>query len=304
MSTFPASPERSQPVRLAVFGQKRSIPWRRNGVASAGPLKWIILGQYFMLRCVWAALPPAESGASAGAVAPGVEAHDMHVSWLRGGLACPNLSAAIDLHKTGREYFEKKQFEEAHQSFKRAYALCPDPIILWNMARCEQELGHPQEAQKLYRRFVEDTGGNVELAPQREAAIRHLQELSQAPPPGGVRLDGLDKARFWPGVALVSLGAGGLASAAVLFSRLSYENEQFDSTTEESSKRMARDQAQEFSKGAIAALVVGGSCLAAGAVLTGLGVARARGPKKQNLKPTMAMMLAPPGGMIFAQWRF
>ena len=52
----------------------------------------------------------------------------------------------------GRQHFDLGEYKEALESFKLAYRNFEDPTILFNIAQCERQLGHKEEAVAFYRR--------------------------------------------------------------------------------------------------------------------------------------------------------
>ena len=61
------------------------------------------------------------------------------------------ITEKINYQNEGVEYFLKKQFKEAKQSFRKAFQTDPtNPINLFNMARVCEELGELEQAEDFY----------------------------------------------------------------------------------------------------------------------------------------------------------
>jgi tetratricopeptide (TPR) repeat protein len=81
--------------------------------------------------------------------------------------------AARALFEEGRIAFEKARYAEALERMERAYSLAPIPDLLYDIARCHEQLGHTADAISAYERYVA-------LAPpsqEREVVTRHVAGL-------------------------------------------------------------------------------------------------------------------------------
>jgi tetratricopeptide (TPR) repeat protein len=87
-------------------------------------------------------------------------------------------------HEEGRRAFAERRFAVALDHFQTAYALAPFPDLLFNIGRCQEELGRLAEAIDTYRRYLA-------VAPpgERDALQQLVTDLaarlarSPAPPP-------------------------------------------------------------------------------------------------------------------------
>ena len=81
------------------------------------------------------------------------------------------------LYREGKEAFDAGRLQEALAAFTRAHALSGLPELLINMAQCERGLGRPQEALRLFERFIAEAPDHR----LRPAAERTLEELRAIP---------------------------------------------------------------------------------------------------------------------------
>ncbi len=92
-------------------------------------------------------------------------------------------------------YRRAHDIEGARAKFAQAYSLEPRPEVLWNLAICELEAGHAEEAILHFRSYARDPEARaslVELLPELLAKARaNLGALRiVAPPEAAVRIDG------------------------------------------------------------------------------------------------------------------
>jgi tetratricopeptide (TPR) repeat protein len=104
---------------------------------------------------------------------------------------------AQDLLQQGNEHFRAGRFAEAMRAYREAHQLFPSPKLLFNIARCEENLGHRSQAMVNLRGFLK-------LAPEADPAIRAEAEqrtaelarvlagvdVSALPPNAAVAVDG------------------------------------------------------------------------------------------------------------------
>jgi hypothetical protein len=85
-------------------------------------------------------------------------------------------SAASHFERGARAY-ESGRFDEAIASFEHAYALDPEPILLFNIAQAYRRLGNTEQALHHYRRYHDSAPPN---APDQADAERRIVELEAA----------------------------------------------------------------------------------------------------------------------------
>src|SRR5438874_8472537 len=63
-------------------------------------------------------------------------------------------SKARDLYRRGTQHYNLAEYDKALDAFKEAYRNFEDPIFLFNIGQCERQLGHKEEAVRLYRSYL------------------------------------------------------------------------------------------------------------------------------------------------------
>jgi tetratricopeptide (TPR) repeat protein len=82
----------------------------------------------------------------------------------------------------GRRQFDAGAYEVALEHLQRAYALAPYPALLFNIARCFEELGRVGAAVDAYERYLA-VQSEDHSARERLAALRRQLATGTAPPP-------------------------------------------------------------------------------------------------------------------------
>lgn len=97
--------------------------------------------------------------------------------------SCDDAPECQRLAAEGVEHFSAGRFTEAQLSYERAYALRPDPVLLYNLGRAMHKAGQLEQAGQYYKRFL-DAGAAGDAAQQRKAE-QYLAEVRKetAPPP-------------------------------------------------------------------------------------------------------------------------
>jgi tetratricopeptide (TPR) repeat protein len=75
--------------------------------------------------------------------------------------------------QAGRESFDAGRWEEALTHFEKAYELSPRPVLLYNIAKAQDNLGQLRDARATYKRFL----AAVPDASNRGAVERRVAEL-------------------------------------------------------------------------------------------------------------------------------
>ena len=99
---------------------------------------------------------------------------------------CESNRACHDLYKDAKKLYKERQFAEAAEKFKQAYAVTPDPKLLFNIGRVSHKGGNAAEAVLYYRQFLasDSLDQDEESKAQKEKAKWYLAELeTQAPAP-------------------------------------------------------------------------------------------------------------------------
>jgi hypothetical protein len=88
----------------------------------------------------------------------------------------------------GQKRFKKKNLVGALESFKRAYQSYPLPLMLFNIGRVYEEMGHLPKALETYERFVEtgkDDGDGLKKVKAIKKKLERWVELSITSAPTG-----------------------------------------------------------------------------------------------------------------------
>lgn len=88
-------------------------------------------------------------------------------------------SLAKEKFTEGRREFAAANFPRALELFKEAYKLAPYPDLLYNIGRCEEQIGHFRAALDAYERYLAVNPG-LEEAKERADRMRAL--IAEQPP--------------------------------------------------------------------------------------------------------------------------
>jgi tetratricopeptide (TPR) repeat protein len=92
--------------------------------------------------------------------------------------ATPNKTQAAELFKKGADAYLHGDFAGAIKLLDEAYALDPQPVLVYNMARAHEGLGHVDEAIALYERYLAEDPASTDRGAieQRLATLREQRE--------------------------------------------------------------------------------------------------------------------------------
>jgi tetratricopeptide (TPR) repeat protein len=90
-------------------------------------------------------------------------------------------SLAREKFDEGRRQFAAADYPGALQLFKESYQLAPHPDLLFNIGRCQEQMGHYREALDAYQRYLAVNPGDDEA--QRHAAEMRARASEEPPPP-------------------------------------------------------------------------------------------------------------------------
>jgi len=93
-----------------------------------------------------------------------------------------NRAEARAHHELGKVHFEQHRYRDALQEFKRAFDLAPLPDLLYNIGRCQEQLGQLAPAAESYRRYLA-ARQNAEDRGELEAHIQALDKMAGATTP-------------------------------------------------------------------------------------------------------------------------
>lgn len=198
-----------------------------------------------------------------------------------------------------RELYAEEKFDEAIAAFESAYALKPEPNILYNIGRIHEKKGEFEQATDYYERFVNEP--DIKLAARQDAlarikalrevlAMRAEQEArdkgseprtdsqssttTSSTTPTDQPLDTspveppvAQKPGIVPMVTLVGLGAGSLIVGGIFARRTQVAHEQYEQTTDLEESCMLRAQGRRDAIIADAGLIAGVALIATGVTL-------------------------------------
>jgi tetratricopeptide (TPR) repeat protein len=92
-------------------------------------------------------------------------------------IAAPALAqeSAEDLYRRGSTAYREGRFNEAADLLERAYALQPEPILLYNLARARESAGDVQGAYDAYTRFLAEAPADAEQRPRVTGRVEVLR---------------------------------------------------------------------------------------------------------------------------------
>jgi hypothetical protein len=79
---------------------------------------------------------------------------------------------------SGQRLYDVGEFARALEEFKASYLASDDPVLLFNMAQCQRQLGQGVEASRLYRNYLRRRPD----APNRAEVERRIEELRATTP--------------------------------------------------------------------------------------------------------------------------
>ncbi len=112
----------------------------------------------------------------------------------------------------GVQRFQEGDFEGARAAFGRAEAEHHSAVIVYNLARTEERLAHPQAAIDHYEAYLAEGGDTAEYGPAAALAIAQIKGRSprvriETDPPGArIFVDGTPIAEASPTTLLVTVG--------------------------------------------------------------------------------------------------
>jgi tetratricopeptide (TPR) repeat protein len=86
-------------------------------------------------------------------------------------------------YRLGEELYKRADYEGALKEFTQSYEISKRPALLFNMARCHESLGQPEEAIRLYTDYLKSGPSNASVI---EARINNLQRLVEKKKPAPI----------------------------------------------------------------------------------------------------------------------
>jgi tetratricopeptide (TPR) repeat protein len=87
-----------------------------------------------------------------------------------------------ELNEAGAKHYAKRNYRQAIESFIEAYAIDHDPNLLFNIARCYEELGETGAAIEKYEAYIAAPGAEAEGRVRAENSLRALKQLKRDVP--------------------------------------------------------------------------------------------------------------------------
>lgn len=136
----------------------------------------------------------------------------LSVLWCASAHADDKVDDARKQFVEGVQRFQAGDFEGARAAFGRAEAEHHSPVIVYNLARTEERLGHPQAAIDHYEAYLAEGGDSAEYGPAAALAIAQIKGRSprvriETDPQGAqIFVDGTPIAERSPTTLLVTVG--------------------------------------------------------------------------------------------------
>lgn len=84
------------------------------------------------------------------------------------------------LNEAGMELYKQRDYRRAVEKFLQAYAIDHDPNLLFNIARCYEQLGDSEAAIEKYEEFVKMPGADTQGRQRAYDSINQLRQLVAA----------------------------------------------------------------------------------------------------------------------------
>lgn len=102
----------------------------------------------------------------------------------RGG-AASNQASVAQLNEEGAAFYAARDYRHAIEKFIQAYAIDSDPNLLFNIARCYEELGENEAAIEKYEQFLKTPGADAKGRQRARESLTALREALAAGASGG-----------------------------------------------------------------------------------------------------------------------
>lgn len=205
------------------------------------------------------------------------------------------------IYGEGAQAFKAGDYQTALTRFEAAYAIDPSPVLLYNMARCNEELGRPAAAAAAYEAYLEaspDARDRTDVERRiriMRAILSNVEDNDQQaltattvqPQPTSLRP-----------FAYTALGVGAAMIVVAIVGAVNLDSARDDFVAADTVKEKQRAE-DEGSSAAITANVgwiTGGLLLSAGGVLWALE------PDRTPISAGTVPEAPPPGSGLMLQW--
>jgi tetratricopeptide (TPR) repeat protein len=240
-----------------------------------------------------------------------------------GGASATTPANVAQLNEEGASLYEARDYRRAIEKFIQAYAVDSDPNLLFNIARCYEELGEVDAAIEKYELFLKTPGADTRGRQRARESLQALRESGSKP--GGASAAsaasspaqpgaeaGTETAKgpsYWPWVALggsVVFGAVGTTLYVLGVSDHNQVTEADGYGDPNAISSMTRKEAQDLvSSGDTKKLVGGISLGVAGALAATYVVLLVTGDDRgASEQPSLAFDLSPHGSSVTLQGSF
>jgi len=202
-----------------------------------------------------------------------------------------NKSRAAELYKKSADAYLKGDFETAIKLLDEAYALDPQPVLVYNQAKAHEGLGHVDQAIALYESYLSqepnssdrgaieqrlatlkkqkeekervekdkaDVAAKQEQQKEQEQALEAREREAAKPPP--------ERKRSVLPYVVAGVGVAGIATGTVFGVLALKKQDSGNSATNLREATDARDSGQTFATVSNVSFIVGGVLLAGGVV--------------------------------------
>lgn len=229
------------------------------------------------------------------------------------------------------EHYQNGEYRAAIDQFERAYAVYPEPNILFNKARCYDKLGDLEKAREYYSRFIdapyigegeratareylealeerqnsgpvtqpEAGGANKEEEPpveQSESESPGMENEASSSEPVEVQTEKKSRVPEW---VLFSIGTAGVVAGGVFYGLAYVAHRDFESATNVTDKEDYREQGEQWA-------LVGDIAMGSGAafLVTSVLLLIFRDTEKRESPVSLAPITAPGLGGVNASVLF
>jgi tetratricopeptide (TPR) repeat protein len=250
------------------------------------------------MRWLCAALRPLAPALLAAVLALGVTATATSAGATDEAPAGAN-ERALELSRKSATSYREGRFQEAVTLLEQAYALKPEPVLLYNMGRAYEGLGDLKSAVKSYSDYLaaqpnaRDRGALEQRIATMQKQIDEREKLEREHQTASVRPQPDEKRPPVVPWIVAGVGGAGLATGAVFGVLALSTHSAANSDPVQASAAQKQSDAQTFATVATVGMIAGG-VVAAGGILWGLLASRspAPAPTQGAGKPTFLPIVA------------
>ena len=118
-----------------------------------------------------------------------------------------------ELNEAGARFYREQNYHRAIEKFIEAYAIDRDPNLLFNVARCYEELGDTRAAIEKYSAYLNAPGADAAGRLRADQSLRALRRAAEAGSGAAAARPG-PRRRPRPQEAAATTGRGGAAPAS------------------------------------------------------------------------------------------